>query len=123
METAAGILKTLRIVPGSVTLLAMIPVLVSNAFLSKIITNPVTSMTTTMREIRESGQFKRLTLEGKSKDELYQMGETSNHMIDLLEANFEKQKQFVSNASHELKTPLTVIDSYSSLLKRRGLKS
>lgn len=122
METAAGILKTLRIVLGSVTLLAMIPVLVSSAFLSKIITNPVTSMTTTMREIRESGQFKRLTLEGKSKDELYQMGETFNHMIDLLEANFEKQKQFVSNASHELKTPLTVIESYSSLLKRRGLK-
>ncbi|WP_026583906.1 HAMP domain-containing sensor histidine kinase [Bacillus sp. J33] len=122
LETAAGILQTLRIILVSATLLAMIPVLASSAILSKIITNPVASMTNTMREIQESGQFKRLALEGKSKDELYQMGETFNHMIDLLESNFEKQKQFVSNASHELKTPLTVIESYSSLLKRRGLE-
>jgi signal transduction histidine kinase len=50
------------------------------------------------------------------------MAETFNHMIDLLEINFEKQQQFVSNASHELKTPLTIIESFASLLKRRGLQ-
>ncbi|QIZ10905.1 HAMP domain-containing histidine kinase [Priestia megaterium] len=87
----------------------------------KLITNPVTSMIQTMKEIRQSGRFKRLTFEGKSKDELFQMGETFNHMIDLLETNYEKHKQFVSNASHEFKTPLTIIESYASLLKRRGL--
>ncbi|MDM5226782.1 HAMP domain-containing histidine kinase [Cytobacillus sp. NJ13] len=122
MESAEKILKTLRFVLGIVTVLAMIPVLISSAFLSKFITRPVATMTATMKEIRKSGQFKRLELEGKSQDELHQMGETFNHMIDLLESNYEKQKLFISNASHELKTPLTVIESYSSLLKRRGLK-
>ncbi|WP_330218420.1 HAMP domain-containing histidine kinase [Sporosarcina globispora] len=122
METAEEILKTLRIVLGAVTVLAMIPVIISSAILSKFITKPVAKMTATMKEIRGSGQFKRLELEGKSQDELHQMGETFNHMIDLLESNYEKQKLFISNASHELKTPLTVIESYSSLLKRRGLK-
>ncbi|MDQ7862694.1 hypothetical protein RCO48_21715 [Peribacillus frigoritolerans] len=63
-----------------------------------------------MKEIQTSGQFKRLSLEENSKDELVEMGKTFNHMIDLLQANFEKQEQFVSNASHELKTPLTVIE-------------
>ena len=48
------------------------------------------------------------------------MGETFNEMIAQLEMNYEKQEQFVSNASHELKTPLTVIEAYASLLKRRG---
>lgn len=122
MDSAEKILKTLRFVLGIVTVVAMIPVLISSAILSKFITRPVATMTATMKEIRKSGQFKRLKLEGKSHDELQQMGETFNHMIDLLESNYEKQKLFISNASHELKTPLTVIESYSSLLKRRGLK-
>lgn len=123
MKAATDNLKILRLVLILVTLLALIPVVVSSRILSKLITDPVTSMTKTMREIRQSGLFKRLTLEEKSKDELFQMGETFNHMIDLLETNYEKQKQFVGNASHEFKTPLTIIESYASLLKRRGLNA
>jgi two-component system, OmpR family, sensor histidine kinase ArlS len=122
MQAASENLSTLRLVLVMVTLLALIPVLISSRILSNLITQPVISMINTMTEIRQSGQFKRLKLQRKSKDELYQMGETFNHMIDLLEINFEKQEQFVSNASHELKTPLTIIESYASLLKRRGLR-
>jgi two-component system, OmpR family, sensor histidine kinase ArlS len=122
LQTATENLSILRLVLVMVTLLTFIPVLISSRVLSNLITMPVTSMIRTMTEIRQSGRFKRLKLEGKSKDELFQMGETFNHMIELLEMNFEKQKQFVSNASHELKTPLTIIESYASLLRRRGLK-
>src|SRR5690606_27645171 len=64
--------------------------------------------------------FVRLELERQSRDELTAMGDTFNEMISLLERNYAKQEQFISNASHELKTPLTVIESYASLLKRRG---
>lgn len=122
METATNNFSILRLVLIMVTLIALIPVLISSRILSNLITKPVTSMIKTMTDIRQSGAFKRLKLEGNSKDELFQMGKTFNHMIDLLEINFDKQKQFVSNASHELKTPLTIIESYASLLKRRGLK-
>ncbi|WP_409275259.1 sensor histidine kinase [Neobacillus sp. SCS-31] len=123
LEPAAKIVQTLGVVLLFATLAALIPVLASSALLGKIIIGPVTSMITTMSDIRRSGQFKQIALEGKSKDELYQMGETFNHMIELLESNFDKQKQFISNASHELKTPITIIDSYSSLLKRRGMQN
>lgn len=121
MQTAVDNLHILRLVLVFVTLLALIPVVISSRVLSRLITTPITSMIKTMTEIRQSGRFKRLKLDVKSKDELYQMGDTFNHMIDLLEVNFEKQQQFAANASHELKTPLTIIESYASLLKRRGL--
>ncbi|MEH7237148.1 ATP-binding protein [Bacillus sp. JJ1562] len=120
LSATASNLKTLSLVLLAVTLIATIPVLVSTRLLSNVITHPITTMIQTMREIRKSGQYKRIELSKESKDELYEMGQTFNEMMDLLEVNYEKQENFVSNASHELKTPLTVIDSYASLLKRRG---
>lgn len=121
-QPTEDMLTVLRIVLLVVTIIAMIPVLISSSILSNFIARPIRSMITTMKEIQTSGQFKRINLEKKSQDELVEMGNTFNHMIDLLQANFEKQEQFVSNASHELKTPLTIIESYASLLKRRGLE-
>lgn len=120
LKSTADMFGLLRVVLIAVTVLATIPVVVSSRLLGDFITQPITSMIKTMREIRDSGHFKRLALPEKSKDELYQMGETFNSMIDLLQVNYEKQGQFIANASHELKTPLTVIESYASLLKRRG---
>ncbi|WP_019155395.1 sensor histidine kinase [Robertmurraya massiliosenegalensis] len=120
LQQTDEILSTLRIIQIIVTLLAIIPVVLSSRFLGNLITHPISSMIKTMREIRESGQFRRIPEPKDSKDELHLMAETFNEMIELLEVNYEKQGQFVSNASHELNTPLTVIESYASLLKRRG---
>ncbi|MBM4760785.1 HAMP domain-containing sensor histidine kinase [Bacillus sp. B15-48] len=120
LVATAEMLNTLKLVLIVVSIIATIPVVISSRFLSNFITRPITSMIETMRDIKESGQFKRIPLERKSNDELYLMGDTFNNMIELLEVNYEKQGQFISNASHELKTPLTVIESYASLLKRRG---
>ncbi|WP_071393759.1 sensor histidine kinase [Bacillus tuaregi] len=120
IQSAMDDLAILRIVLLSVTIIAMIPLIISSRVLSNVITKPITSLIDTMTEIRKKGGFKRIQLESRSKDELYDMGETFNHMMDLLEANFEKQEQFIANASHELRTPLTIIESYASLVKRRG---
>ena len=122
IQRAIDDLATLRLVLLIVTVIVMIPVIISSTFLSNLITKPITSLIETMTEIRKNGHFKRIEMKDTSKDELHEMGETFNHMIDLLETNFEKQDQFVANASHELRTPLTIIESYSSLLKRRGLQ-
>lgn len=120
LEPVVENLKILQVVLLIVTIVATIPVIISSRVLSQIITTPITSMIETMKDIRTSGRFQRIQLQEKRKDELEEMGTTFNHMIDILESNSEKQEQFVSNASHELKTPLTVIESYASLLKRRG---
>ncbi len=122
IQRAMDDLSILRLVLMIVTIIVMIPVIISSWLLSNVITKPITSLIETMTDIRKNGDFKRIELNDDSKDELHEMGETFNHMMELLETNFEKQEQFVSNASHELRTPLTIIESYSSLLKRRGLK-
>lgn len=43
-------------------------------------------------------------------------------MMNKLKEHDEKQQAFIMNASHELKTPITVISSYSQMLKRFGKK-
>ena len=115
-------LNTLRLVLIAGTLLAMIPVVISSVVLGKIVTQPITNLTNTMTRIQRNGQFERLPVEGKSQDELTQMGNTFNEMMSLLEENYSKQEEFVSNASHELKTPLTVIGGYAKLLQRQGMQ-
>ncbi|WP_438349463.1 ATP-binding protein [Paenibacillus sp. FA6] len=121
MQSTMDTLQVLRVVLIVVTCIALIPVLFSIRLLSRVIMKPISAMTLTMKEIRRSGHFKRLELQGQSKDELMEMGMTFNDMIQLLENNYKKQEQFVANASHELKTPLTIIESYANLLRRRGL--
>ncbi|WNS41426.1 HAMP domain-containing sensor histidine kinase [Paenibacillus sp. MMS20-IR301] len=120
MENTMNTLKVLRVVLAGATVCAMLPLLLSSRVLSGLIMRPIVQMTATMREIKHSGKFRRLTLEESSRDELMEMGHTFNEMIALLESNYAKQEKFVSDASHELRTPLTVIESYASLLKRRG---
>ncbi len=122
LQQTESYLNVLQLVLLIVTGLAMIPVFLSGQILGRIVIRPIAALTSTMSEIRRSGNFKRIELEERSQDELYEMGNTFNRMIELLENNYDKQKQFVSNASHELRTPLTIIESYASLLKRRGLE-
>jgi signal transduction histidine kinase len=48
---------------------------------------------------------------GNNKDELSELNRTFNDLLDRLEESFDIQRRFISNASHELSTPLTSISS------------
>ncbi len=45
----------------------------------------------------------------EARDELRRLGETLNEMLDRLREAFEREKRFVADASHELRTPVSVI--------------
>ncbi len=120
LDAALANLNLLKWVLFLATLIVLIPSFFSGRLLSALILRPINSLIDTMEEIQRKGAFKKLEIARRPKDELYKMAIAFNNMIGILEKNFEKQEQFVSDASHELKTPLTVIDSYASMLKRWG---
>src|SRR5699024_7588277 len=62
----------------------------------------------------------KINVDNRTRDELYDMEKTFNEMIDQLKESFDKQEVFVSDASHELKTPIAIIKSYAQLMKRQG---
>ncbi|MCJ7689309.1 MAG: HAMP domain-containing histidine kinase, partial [Clostridiaceae bacterium] len=55
-----------------------------------------------------------------SHDELKDLAQTINKMLDGIETSYEQQNQFVSDASHELRTPIAVIQGYANMLSRWG---
>lgn len=55
-----------------------------------------------------------------TKNELIDLAIVCNDMLDRLELSYESQKQFVSNASHELRTPIAVMQGYANMLNRWG---
>lgn len=55
-----------------------------------------------------------------SNDEIDTLIKSLNHMLENLEQSFEHQKRFVSDASHELRIPLTIVLGYIDLLKTMG---
>lgn len=75
---------------------------------SRQVFTPVKEITDRVKEI--SSQSLHLRLEsGKVNDEISELEVTFNNMLDRLETAFETQNNFISNASHELSTPLTTI--------------
>jgi signal transduction histidine kinase len=68
---------------------------------------PVRTMSSRARGISERNLHERLALEGPD-DELKELGDTFDGLLGRLETAFESQRRFVANASHELRTPITL---------------
>lgn len=71
--------------------------------------DPIVEITNTANSINNGRDLSKRLPQGKNKDELYDLTETLNNMIGRLEDAFKAEKEFSSDVSHELKTPLAVI--------------
>ncbi|MBQ9031596.1 MAG: HAMP domain-containing histidine kinase [Parasporobacterium sp.] len=70
---------------------------------------PLRSITESARKIRDGSDLSRRIEIRDGKDEVHELAETFNSMMSRLERSFNAERQFTSDASHELRTPTTVI--------------
>lgn len=70
---------------------------------------PINNMRKTAKEIANSSDLTQRILDYDGSDEIHSLTKTFNKMLDKVESSFNKEKQFTSDASHELRTPISVI--------------
>src|SRR5205814_165658 len=85
-------------------------VLVTGYLFSAGLLRPVKKIAEDVAEISAQNLARRIET-GKTKDEWYHLANTLNELLNRLQESFELQQRFISNASHELSTPLTSISS------------
>ncbi len=85
--------------------------IVLSYYISGKILKPINVINQMARDINDRSLDQRIPL-GKSIDELYELSESLNRMFDRLQYSFAMQKQFVADASHELKTPITLLSLF-----------
>ncbi|MEA4922956.1 MAG: HAMP domain-containing sensor histidine kinase [Eubacteriaceae bacterium] len=109
MDTAVAANRSIMILMLIILPVVLLLAILLGRYITKRSFRPIAHITAAAEDISGGGDFsKRLPL-GNSKDELYYLTVTLNRMMDRLESAFDSEKQFSSDVSHELKTPVSVV--------------
>lgn len=101
-------------VAAGVALAVLLAALIAAFLVVGRILAPLRDLTDTARAITESDLTRRIDVRGD--DEIAELGRTFNAMLDRIDAAFGVQRDFVSDAGHELRTPITIIRGHLELL-------
>ncbi|MGJ7909069.1 sensor histidine kinase [Actinopolyspora sp. H202] len=104
------IVRTLLLVSGVGVALAA----VAAWWVAGVILAPVRQVRRTAAEIGERDLTRRIPVEGR--DDIAALAEQFNGMLDRLQEAFAAQREFVDDASHELRTPITIVRGNLELL-------
>lgn len=119
MHNEYDFLKILFGVMAIADFIGIIASIIIGYMISKRMLKPIDYITKTAEKISINNLKERINVRGPD-DELKRLANTFNKMIDGLQGAFSKQVQFVSDASHELRIPIAVIQGYANLLNRWG---
>lgn len=104
--------KIIMIIAAPIFLLIAV---LGGLLIAKKALRPISKITGTAAEI-EKGDLS-LRIGGiDTKDEVGHLARTFNSMLEHLEESFRRERQFSSDASHELRTPVAIIMAYSEAL-------
>lgn len=108
-------MTTLFVIMVAISILCLVAIIIIGIYGTKSSLKPLIQISETAKNITENNLNLRIEETG-NQDELDQLIIALNQMIEKLESAFNSQKQFVSDASHELRIPLTVIQGYADIL-------
>lgn len=103
-------LDSLLVVLGITFLVLIIPVSLGGYLLVKKAVEPIVAMSSKINKIGLSNLDERIA-NPQTGDELEELAKTFNLLLDRLHQGFIREKQFIGDVAHELKTPLTTIQS------------
>ncbi len=115
MHSEYRFIKLLLVFMAFADFLGVAFAILTGFLLSRRALKPIDALTVTARKISSSDLSRRVEV-GPADDELSRLAVTFNEMIERLQTSFEKQNRFVSDASHELRTPIAVIKGYADLI-------
>lgn len=101
---------------------ALLFIMLASVSLARAALGPISKITLAAREISSEDLAKRLNWKGRA-DELGALAQTFDDMLSRLESAFARERRFIADASHELKTPLTVINANAQMLARWGARN
>ncbi|BFH62813.1 HAMP domain-containing sensor histidine kinase [Paenibacillus azoreducens] len=87
--------------------------------IAKQFLRPVKALAGTIQNVKQKGLQERVA-NIENRDEISELASLFNELMDQLEVSFRQQKQFVDDASHELRTPITILEGHLNLLNRWG---
>ncbi len=105
--------KSLRSLYGSLTLVFLsfvIPTIFGGFMLAGSALRPIADISREMEEI-SSENLKRRVKIPQTNDEIETLSHTFNNLLDRLEESFTRERQFIGDVAHELKTPLATLKS------------
>ena len=108
--------------PSALLFMALPVLLLSflfSLFITKNTIKPVVKITRAARAMTTENLDGQLPLTGR-KDEIDELSVAFNELFMRIKADFDRERQFSSDVSHELNTPLTVISGQAGLLLRWG---
>jgi len=109
MDDATDTLAAIRRIMVFILPLILILAIFAGHRITKRAFEPIAEITNAANSIHHGQDLSKRLPQGQAKDELYDLTETLNSMISRLDEAFKVEKQFSSDVSHELKTPLAVI--------------
>ena len=112
-----NILKWILII-STVILLTLVFIL--NQVITNLITGPIKQLVRRMNDKNNVTRYKTIPVNKSDTIELKMLTDSYNDMMLTLKTHDDNQQAFIMNASHELKTPLTVISSYARMIERFG---
>ncbi len=90
-------------------------------FLSRRALAPMVSMTEEVQAMEaDQALDRRVDLSKLSPDEIHELARTFNGLLDHISESLELQERFIADASHEMRSPLTVIRGHAQLVRKRG---